>query len=61
MVDLTENECSYENREGINKISFPIRDFSFRSPESVVQNVVEPIRRILAADGDVLIHCMGDR
>lgn len=59
VVDLTEGECRYSVPQGVERVSFPIPDFSFRSPESVLVGAVEPVRRVVAGGGNVLIHCMG--
>jgi len=59
VVDLTENECSYDVPQGVERLVFPIPDFSFRSPEVVFYKVVEPAKREVEGGGTVLVHCMG--
>lgn len=59
VVDLTEGECSYELPSGVEKLEYPIPDFSYRAFEGVLADVVLPIlERIKAGDG-VLVHCRG--
>ncbi|MEM1509332.1 MAG: HD domain-containing protein [Thermofilaceae archaeon] len=59
VVDLTEGECSYELPSGVEKLEYPIPDFSYRAFEGVLVDVVLPVlERIKMGDG-VLVHCRG--
>lgn len=57
ILDLTEDECSYELPPDIEKLAYPIPDFSFKAFESVLVDVVLPALSYLRAGNGVLIHC----
>jgi hypothetical protein len=59
VVDLTEDECSYELPDSVEKISYPIPDFSYRAFEGVLYRVVLPVLGVLQSGRGVLIHCYG--
>lgn len=59
MVDLTERECRYELPPGIEKLEYPIPDFSFKPIEDVLVDVVLPVLERLKNGEKVLIHCRG--
>lgn len=59
VVDLTEGECLYELPPGVEKLEYPIPDFSYRAFEGVLAEVVLPVlERVRRGDG-VLVHCRG--
>ncbi len=59
VVDLTEGECSYELPPGVEKLEYPIPDFSYRAFEGVLADVVLPVLKRLRAGDGVLVHCRG--
>lgn len=59
VVDLTEGECLYELPPGVEKLEYPIPDFSFRAFEGVLAEVVLPVLKRLGRGEGVLVHCRG--
>jgi hypothetical protein len=59
VVDLTEGECSYELPPGVEKLEYPIPDFSYRAFEGVLADVVLPALERLRRGEGVLVHCRG--
>jgi len=59
VVDLTEGECWYELPPGVEKLEYPIPDFSYKAFEGVLADVVLPALERLRRGEGVLIHCRG--
>lgn len=59
VVDLTEGECGYAAPPGVEKLEYPIPDFSFTAFESVLVDVVLPVLEKLRRGEKVLVHCRG--
>lgn len=59
VVDLTENECNYEAPSSVERMEYPIPDFSYVAFESVLTDVVIPVLKRLERGEKVLIHCRG--
>jgi len=59
VVDLTEGECFYELPPGVEKLEYPIPDFSYRAFEGVLAEVVLPVLKRLGRGEGVLVHCRG--
>ncbi len=59
VVDLTEGECSYELPPGVEKLEYPIPDFSYVAFEGVLVDVALPVLRRLERGEKVLVHCRG--
>jgi len=59
VVDLTEGECFYELPPGVEKLEYPIPDFSYKAFEGVLADVVLPALERLRRGEGVLIHCRG--
>jgi hypothetical protein len=59
VVDLTEGECLYELPSGVEKLEYPIPDFSYRAFEGVLADVVLPVLERLKRGEGVLVHCRG--
>lgn len=59
VVDLTEDECRYELPPGLERLSYPIPDFSFTAHEGVYLRVLKPLVRAISEGRVVLVHCRG--
>lgn len=59
VVDLTFGECSYALPPGVEKLEYPIPDFSFKAFEDVLVEVVLPVVARLKQGEKVLVHCRG--
>lgn len=59
IVDLTEEECQYSVPSGVDRVNYPIPDFSFRAFEGVLVKAVLPSLRYLESGRGVLVHCYG--
>lgn len=59
VVDLTEDECRYELPSGLERLNYPIPDFSFVAHESVYLGVLKPLMRAVSEGRAVLVHCRG--
>ena len=58
-VDLTMGECRYALPPGVEKLEYPIPDFSFRAFEDVLVEVALPVLARLERGEKVLVHCRG--
>ncbi|MEM0023548.1 MAG: HD domain-containing protein [Thermofilaceae archaeon] len=59
VVDLTEGECSYAVPPGVERLEYPIPDFSYTAFESVLVDVALPVLERLKRGEKVLVHCRG--
>lgn len=59
VVDLTHRECAYELPPGVEKLEYPIPDFSFKPFEDVLVQVALPVLERLNQGEKVLVHCRG--
>ncbi|MEM1631269.1 MAG: HD domain-containing protein [Thermofilum sp.] len=59
VVDLTMGECRYALPQGVEKLEYPIPDFSFKAFEDVLVGVALPVLERLKQGERVLVHCRG--
>ncbi|MEZ0346041.1 MAG: HD domain-containing protein [Infirmifilum sp.] len=59
VVDLTEGECSYTVPPGVERLEYPIPNYSYKPFEDVLVNVLYPVAERLSRGEKVLVHCRG--
>jgi len=59
VVDLTESECAYELPPGVERLRYPIPDYSFVAHEGVYLKVLKPLVKAISEGRIVLVHCRG--
>jgi HD superfamily phosphodiesterase len=60
VVDLTEEgECTYELPPGVERLRYPVPDFSFAAHEGVYLRVLKPLVKAVSEGRVALVHCRG--